>query len=356
VGVFGGAERYLQTVTRHLQSRGVAVSLSLVGVKTAFDEDIARRLGAGLDLVTWTRWSSDPRTLWKHVRGLRPDLLHWNFIEPFAFEGAALVLLPWGRPSVITDHLPMMRNGVHRELTRRLANRRIAAMIVVGGASNEAAREHWSRCPPTYVVRNAVEVTRPHLRRTPRRDEEVRLLFVGRLEAQKNPLLALRVLRALRQGDRNVVLRVLGEGTLRAKMEEYVADAGLQEVVAFRGFRDDPWADVSDAHLLLCPSLFEGRPLTPLEALATGLPVLASNIPAHVEVASENPGLRVVASGHPDDWAAAASAMINDLSRLSAAACTTREASSVDHMIDGTLAVYRAVLDSGDAPRGNGRP
>jgi glycosyltransferase involved in cell wall biosynthesis len=334
VGGFGGAERYLELLGPALAARGVSASLAVFGARDG-REDNATRLRAAFAGGATEPGTTTPWALRRIVRAERPDLIHWNVFEPFIFRGGTIAALPWGRPSVVTDHLPMMRDGRHYELTRRLANRRFAAMIVVGEAGAEAARGHWRRLPPLRVIRNGVGVSESR-RREPPADGPARLLFVGRLTAQKNPLFAVRVLEALRARGVNAELTVVGDGDLAAQLR----GDGVERA----GFVQDVIPHLLDAHLLLAPAEFEGLPLAPIEALATGLPVLASDIPPHRELADLSPALQVLPAVDPEAWADRVVGMLGELGDLSEAAMAARAAFSVDRMADETVAVYAEVL------------
>jgi glycosyltransferase involved in cell wall biosynthesis len=333
VGGFGGAERYLELLGPALRAREIEASLAVFGARDGREAN-AERLRAAFGDGATRRSTTTPWALRRTVRRISPDLIHWNLFEPFIFRGGTIAALPWGRPSVVTDHLPMMRNGRHYELTRGLANRRFAAMIVVGEAGAAAAREHWARLPPLTVVRNGVAVAGS--RRRPRPDGPARLLFVGRLAAQKNPAFALEVLGALRGRGVDARLRLVGDGELAPELSADGAELA--------GFVPDVTAELLEAHLLLSPAVFEGLPLAPIEALATGLPVLASDIPPHRELAELSPALRVLPVGDPQAWADEVVRMLGELEQLSEAAVAAREQFSADRMADETVAVYEQVL------------
>jgi glycosyltransferase involved in cell wall biosynthesis len=114
---------------------------------------------------------------------------------------------------------------------------------------------------------------------------DVRLaLFVGRLERQKDPLLLIDgVARAMAAGDpaaRNLRLVVIGEGSLRAGAEARARDLGVADRIHWLGFqpREDLPSIMNAVDLLVLPSAFEGMPITVLEALACGLPVVATDV------------------------------------------------------------------------------
>jgi glycosyltransferase involved in cell wall biosynthesis len=339
LGSFGGAERYLELLLPALRERGVEPAVVLFGTRTLHAAGLLARVEA-LAPIRTEPGATTPWGLRRALREAEPELLHWNMPEPFLYRGGLLAALPWGVPSVLTDHLPMMRDGLHYELVRRLVNRRLSGIILVSESAEAEARSHWRHLPPLAVVRNGVKVTEARLRMPPE-DEPLRLLFVGRLERQKGPAAALAALAALR--DRGVPARLhyVGAGGLAPSLEREAAELGLLDAVGFVGFVADPAPQLLDAHVLLAPGEFEGLPLAPMEALASGLPVLASDIPPHRELARECAALRVVPVGASGGaWAAEVERMLPGLESLSETAMTAGELFSVDRMADGTVAAY----------------
>lgn len=104
--------------------------------------------------------------------------------------------------------------------------------------------------------------------------ERTGVAWVGRLEAQKNPLLLADVAQALSEAGRDLTLEVVGEGSLRATLEHRLETLGVSEIVNLRGAL--PRDQVSDvlrrAAAFLMTSHFEGSPTALVEALACGTP------------------------------------------------------------------------------------
>ncbi len=105
---------------------------------------------------------------------------------------------------------------------------------------------------------------------------ELKLISVGRLSEQKNFRLAIDVVALLVQmGLSRVSLDIFGEGPLRADLQSQIVAAKLETHVFLRGFVEDKSQMYQSGHLLLVTSLFEGHPLSIIEALAHGLPVVS---------------------------------------------------------------------------------
>jgi len=106
--------------------------------------------------------------------------------------------------------------------------------------------------------------------------ENKKFLYVGYLARRKGLDVALNALGLLKNHE--WTLDILGDGSHRQEFEKLTKELGLDDRVKFWGFRDDAEKFMSEAACLLFPSRQEGLPLTVNEALAVGLPVLASDI------------------------------------------------------------------------------
>jgi glycosyltransferase involved in cell wall biosynthesis len=105
--------------------------------------------------------------------------------------------------------------------------------------------------------------------------QTTRLVFIGRLEYQKNPLEFMKLCHLLKDEIRSAL--VIGDGSLRSSMEAYAKQEELN--CDFLGWNSDPWSNISSGDVLVCTSLYEGMPLVVLEALSRDVPVIAKEIP-----------------------------------------------------------------------------
>ena len=118
---------------------------------------------------------------------------------------------------------------------------------------------------------------RPHVRR---------LLFTGRLEANKGVHDLLHIFTTLAPRFPHLTLTVLGDGPLRPELEATVHHAGLSDRVHFRGAvpPQQVWQYLQQSDLFLFPTHYESFGLAVVEAQMAGLPVVCSDIPALREV------------------------------------------------------------------------
>lgn len=146
----------------------------------------------------------------------------------------------------------------------------------------ELARRTWSDAP-IQVIPNGVDVDRFRPPDRIRPSHPLRLLCVGRLVRQKGTAYLLRALAELRTP---AVLRVVGDGPERPALESLTDSLGLRHRVEFCGWtarQELPfhyqWADI-----FTLPSFEEGMPNVILEALAAGLPIIATDVAGSQEL------------------------------------------------------------------------
>ena len=172
--------------------------------------------------------------------------------------------------------------------------------------------------------------------------DPLRLLFVGRLDVQKN---VARLLDAMAQVAEPVRLRLVGDGDLREGLKEQANRLGLDDRVEFVGRKhgEDLVKEYADAELFVLPSDREGMALVVLEAMAAGLPVLATAVPGNIETVE---GAGVLVPPTPQALAAAIDRLARDRSALAAlaAAGAARVADSRwDRVVSAIEDVYEQV-------------
>ena len=125
---------------------------------------------------------------------------------------------------------------------------------------------------------------------------------VGRFYQQKNHTFLFEVFAQIKQMQENSILLLVGDGELRTAMEQKAASLGISDSVIFAGVRSDV-ADLMQAmDCFAFPSLYEGLPVTMIEAQAAGLPcIISEGVPAECD----KTGLvkRIPLSAGTDQWA-----------------------------------------------------
>lgn len=103
------------------------------------------------------------------------------------------------------------------------------------------------------------------------------VLTVGRVADQKNPFFAIDVIAAAIRKDKEIIYWWIGDGPLLKEMREYVSDLKLDNHIRFLGNRTNISAYYMAADCFFLPSIFEGLPVSGVEAQASGIPCIFSD-------------------------------------------------------------------------------
>src|SRR5262245_46765123 len=218
----------------------------------------------------------------------RFDVLHFH--EPF-MPALPLTLLPMARaPHVATFHAFAKSNlGYYygRPILKGYL-KHLDATIAVSEPAREFVRHYFPQIDP-IVVPNGVDVERFRPGLTPihhLRDGCVNILFVGRLEKRKGLRDLLQAYRYLRDRVPRTRLIIAGDGPLRGMVESFVSSHRLEQVV-LAGYVPEqvlPRFHAS-ADIFCAPATGrESFGIVLIEAMATGLPVVATEIPGYLSV------------------------------------------------------------------------
>jgi len=284
-----GAQRSLLGLLRGLRRRGHEVILALPDEGSLAEE--ANRSGINFRVLSYPYPSSRPLRAFRFilryphaaasirslVRELSPDLVHFNTAACVA-PAAALA----------RHKLPKIWHLREAAPFRKLMSRMIARWsdaVIFNCQHIASAYPHLRAGETGAVVYNGLEVVQPSAgeieieRREFGWDEnDVVALFAGQLRPHKDPLALIEALAAARSRGVEIKGCVAGKGPLLPVLKRKVSHLGLDEQVSIAGFRGDAIALMAAADIVVCPSLVEPFPRVGLEAMALGLPVVASAV------------------------------------------------------------------------------
>ena len=211
-------------------------------------------------------------------------------------------------------NMPTMTEAVRKarfEWTARLGD----MCLVLSKADADAYRVFLPRASEKFqAVRNAY-VTDEMLaiglmRKQPKQSAPIRFLAVGRLAKQKNYEMMLRALARL--SDLPWTLTILGDGRLREELKTVAIHLGISDQVNFAGFAPNPASYYAGSDILLLSSLWEGFPAAPLEALASGCDIVATDCAGGLSDILHDMGCEPVAVNDDEAFAKIISYKINN--------------------------------------------
>ncbi|MGI9598347.1 MAG: glycosyltransferase [Acidimicrobiales bacterium] len=146
------------------------------------------------------------------------------------------------------------------------------------------------------------------------RDRGTRLVFVGRVVEQKGLAILFESMQQLADDAPDLHLTIIGDGPDRAALEQRAADQGLAERVEFLGSKSqaEVAALLPEADIFVLPSYAEGVPVVVMEALATGIPVVATFVGGMAELVEDGVTGFLVRPGDPSQLADRIGRLVGD--------------------------------------------
>ena len=277
------------------------------------------------------------------LRHARPDVLVAHRPKDIKLSAVAT----WFAGDVPIVHVKQYGEPLKSRFDYRFFwKRRVRAMVAVSNETLKRLRHDapWLGDMPVEVIHNAVDVERyrpaPQLREKARAElgipnDSLVVSFHGRLAPPKRVDLAVRAI-AMAAEDVPVHGLIIGDGPQGQALRE-LADE-LDAPISFAGFRDDVPNLLSASDVEITMSEIEGAPLAVLEAMACGLPVIASDTTSHPEVVEGGISGLLVEPGLPDGALKAILALARDKTERAtlgeAARTRAVEHFSVQRMID----------------------
>lgn len=262
------------------------------------------------------------RALYGWLRRERPDVLHCHIPRP-AFWGLIAARAAGVPVRVYTEHsaqnYPLILGSLYPAIVRLATD-----LVCVSDAAQTTLRRHYPAVGgKTVTIRNGIRLARvsdcrdrcavrTELGLGP--DEPV-LCHVANafpVKAQHDLLNAFALARRLIPSAR---LLMVGDGPLRQELMELSRQLGLAEQVLFLGRRSDVADLLAASDLFVLSSVAEGLPVTIIEAMAAGLPVIATNVGGCAEIVQDQITGRIVPPRSPAQLAEAIAETLSDSRR-----------------------------------------
>lgn len=285
----GGLPLRLCNLVRRLATQGVEPIVGCLATRGPLNDEL---LAAGIETFHCdARGGWDPTCLLRFaqiVRKVNPDLIHASLFH------ANLAVRLCGR---MDRSRPVITSTVTIEVERRW-HRRIEALTwglsTLHVANSPAVATHLVedlgfppqvvRVIPNGIDIDAIDAAPPVSRASYRiRNDAPLIVWAGRMDPVKNLDTLVDAILLLRRR-RDVQAVLVGDGPERARIQTIVEALGLTPHIHFVGWSDNVAGWLKSADVLVFPSRTEGCPNVVLEAMAARCPIVASRIPAHLDV------------------------------------------------------------------------
>jgi glycosyltransferase involved in cell wall biosynthesis len=349
----GGAEVMLTAMAPRFRTRGVDCDVVVLLRSQSPLERTFREQNVTLYYTDVPRLYS-PRQIFSLTKFLNGyDIIHVHLFPAQLWAVLAAASLGTRVPLVTTEH--STSNERRRWCMRRFDKWMYSRYQHIACISEATAEELVRWCPttagkisviPNGIRLDAFEMARPaELPDVPK--NVARLVFVGRIDPQKDHATILRALVSLKN---KAHLILVGDGPERLRMEALARSLGIREQVTFLGRRSDVAAVLKASDIYVHSTNFEGFGISACEAMAAGLPVVASDVPGLAQLVA-GAGL-LFPVGDDKALAQHLTSLIEspELRReMSQAGVRRARQFSVENTVDGCIRMYQSVLQVGAA-------
>lgn len=315
---FGGLERVVRSLASGQLAAGHRVHVAAVVGGSADHPFVSAMTEAGVPTAAITTGNRDyfgerraVRTLCEEVGA---DILHTHGYRPDVVASGIATGL--GIPRVSTVHGFTGGDWKNRlyERMQRYVLRRFDGVIAVARSQIGPLSAAGVPAERIHLLPNAWQPGTTLPRRTARAalgapDTTMHVGWVGRLSHEKGADILLDALKVL--GDLPLTVSVLGDGAERERLEGLAADLGIADRVRWHGALPDAGRYFSAFDLFVLSSRTEGTPMVLFEAMAAGVPIVASAVGGVPDVITSAEGW-LVPAGDPLELAAAIRSAIAD--------------------------------------------
>ncbi len=253
--------------------------------------------------------------LWALLNQVKPDIVHTHL-------AACLYTAPWilFHPVMMihTIHtIPQYEGIIYRRIILFFLFQMNKAVPIALSQKNKTMISRYFRISEQKIeiIHNPVEINKFQLgKRNTLDQKKIRFINVGRLTKQKNQKFLLNVFKKLHDQFPDVSLLVVGEGPERENLEKFVSQSNLDADVVFTGNVENIEDYLTTADIFVLTSICEGLPLSMIEAMASGLPIIASDVGGISDIVKEN-GILVPSNDEKALWNAMTLLISNSIER-----------------------------------------
>ena len=300
------------------------------------------------------------------IRDTRPDILHTHMAKAGAVGRLAALAAREARPPVILHtfhghvlrhYFDPVRNVAFRRLEQWLARTTTTLIAVSPQVRDELVELGVAPARKFVVVRLGIELAE-RVGSPGARDEQRRMLgipperfvvgWIGRMTEVKRTDDVLRTFRQLRETGVDACLCLVGDGPDRPALERLAKTLGIMRNTLFLGFQRDVAPFYAAFDVLLLPSISEGTPVSAIEALAAGKPVVATRVGGVPDVVRDGKDGFLAEAGAIDDLSERLARLARDPALRERMGASGREWVTaryrVDRLVDEMDGLYRSLL------------
>jgi glycosyltransferase involved in cell wall biosynthesis len=343
--VTGGTEKIVYKLARGLDEEGLQVGVASTGGYLADSlekEGITIHRIASLNRRTPVPLSKASHSLGRILRETRYDVINSHSFITAVVCWFAICMSRSRTKHIFTLHIP--ENTSHYNIMGLSLNILADHIITVCNYSMKELIKHGLKRNKCSIIYNGVDCKEFPIDTKRFCRDKIVIGIIARLIQRKGHIILFKSVQKLRE-KYNLEIHVIGDGPNRESLERAVREMGLHNAVIFWGDRRDIPERMRELDIFVLPSFYEGFPVTILEALSSGVPVIASAVDGIPEIIEDGANGLMVRPGDSDALATAIESVIVDESLRNTVKENGRrvveEKFTVSHMIDSYQKHFR---------------
>lgn len=276
-----GAERMCETLSIELKRKGNdVIVVSLFSVETPLTRNLK---SSGIDVIFLNKKSGFDFSiiikLIKLFNKYKPDVVHTH-INSLQYTCIAASVCK------VKAKVHTMHNLAEKEATpikQHFYNFAFHCLNVYPISLSDEIQESVIRRyrlekKHTPIIYNGIDLNKCIMKTSYESQMPFTIINIGRLTKQKNQLLILDVVEKLLDSCDDIVVKIYGSGELQEMLEQEIVKRKLEKRVILCGLTNDVYTALNHSDIFLFTSKYEGMPMTLIEAMTTGLPIVSTNV------------------------------------------------------------------------------
>lgn len=278
----GGAETMVEALANALVRHGCFVRVVVLQAEETIISERLRESGVPLTMMG-KRPGIDLSLIGRLTREMK-------LFKPYVVH-SHLPILHYVVPSANRAGVPILVHTLHNIAYRETRSRIKAAFngrcyrsgrvipVALSEINQQGIIERYHlKAADIPIVPNGIDLSRYKRRSTFSTGEVFEVVNIARFEEAKNHTAIVEAAEILGQRGIKTRFHLYGTGSLRQRTADMVKAKGLSDAIIFHGVTDDVPAALASADAFVLPSLYEGMPMVLIEAMASGLPIIASRV------------------------------------------------------------------------------
>lgn len=312
-----GAEIMAENLIYNLQESGVDV---IVVSFYEFHSPITERMKSkNIQIVYLNKKRGLDFSIISKLRALcqkeRPNAIHTHrYVLPYVFLATIglNIKIVHTVHNVAEKEVPLKQQKLQYLLFR---NKRIIPVAITPLVKESIEKRYKIEKRKIPMVFNGIDLNNYYQKADYSLHNQGVILHVGRFTDQKNHRVLIKAFRKVIMQHPDCILKLIGDGELLDDIKKLCKEYSIQDNVIFMGLRDDISKQMVDSDIFVLPSNYEGMPITLIEAMATGLPIIATAVGGVPDMLTSMNG--VLIENKCDDLAKAIELLLNSKEKRS---------------------------------------